>query len=94
MSGGIKGTIDTATKQVRDAGEHVSKQVGDALTSDEAKDIGRTVSKLAEDIGDEAMRIARSEEVESAIDSVGSLFKGLAAKIHESRHAATAGDQE
>ena len=95
MKKDIKDVMNEMGEQLHQAGKAASDAFRDKEKREEARskarktahDVADTVADLVDGLSESTRSVLQSEEVEDAIEGVGTMFKGWAAKIREDRTA-------
>ena len=89
----LKDVMNEMGDQLHQAGKAASDAIRDKEKREEvrskarktAHDVADTVADLVDGLSESTRTVLQSEEVEGAIEGVGTMFKGWAAKIREAR---------
>ena len=91
MARDLKDVFEQATEKLRKAGRDVGEAIADEERIDDARraarDAEQSFGNMLDDLSEEATRVLQSEEVERAVDRMGSALKDLAQRIRESRES-------
>ena len=93
MKKDLKDVMNEMGEQLHQAGKAASDAIRDKEKREEvrskarktAHDVADSVADLVDGLSESTRTVLQSEEVEGAIEGVGTMFKGWAAKIREAR---------
>ena len=93
MKKDLKDVMNEMGEQLHQAGKAASDAIRDKEKRDEvrtkarktAHEVADSVADLVDGLSESTRTVLQSEEVEGAIEGVGTMFKGWAAKIREAR---------